>query len=157
MDGKIVKEVTETKTLRVSHDTSMDLKSYKLVANTINKINENLNLSRIEDLNRTILSDESDSSDTITDMKVNSENHIYNSQNSLIEYDKLIASIEEDDKKTCINNNVIKNYDNLNLLNSENLSNLQKNINGYLEQNNDIELTSTLKRVSLNNTQDVLR
>lgn len=55
--GKIVKEVTETTTLRVSHDTRLDIASYKMISNTTQDHRENVDVKEIRDLERIVLPD----------------------------------------------------------------------------------------------------
>lgn len=55
--GKIVKEVTETTTLRVSHDTRLDIASYKVISNTTQDHRENVDVKEIKDLERIVLPD----------------------------------------------------------------------------------------------------
>lgn len=55
--GKIVKEVTETTTLRVSHDTRLDIASYKVISNTTQDHRENVDVKEIRDLERIVLPD----------------------------------------------------------------------------------------------------
>jgi hypothetical protein len=56
--GKIVKEVTETTTLRVSQDTRMGVASYKLVANTLSELDESVDVREHQELNRTLVNGE---------------------------------------------------------------------------------------------------
>lgn len=51
--GKIVKEVTETTTLRVSHDTRLGVSSYKLVANTTRDNQHHCDVKKMQDLKLT--------------------------------------------------------------------------------------------------------
>nr|XP_033332552.1 uncharacterized protein LOC117223969 isoform X8 [Megalopta genalis] len=55
--GKIVKEVTETTTLRVSHDTRLGVTSYKVISNTVQDHRENVDVKEIEDLERIVTPD----------------------------------------------------------------------------------------------------
>ncbi|XP_076636076.1 uncharacterized protein LOC143349064 isoform X2 [Colletes latitarsis] len=55
--GKIVKEVTETTTLRVSHDTRLGVASYKVISNTLHDHRENVDVKEIKDLERVVSSD----------------------------------------------------------------------------------------------------
>ncbi|XP_023246868.1 uncharacterized protein LOC106636143 [Copidosoma floridanum] len=56
-DGIIIKETTETTTLRVTHNTHFGVASYKLVSNTITDHTEHLDHRELQDLNRTIVDD----------------------------------------------------------------------------------------------------
>ncbi|XP_043525681.1 uncharacterized protein LOC122536948 isoform X2 [Frieseomelitta varia] len=55
--GKIVKEVTETTTLRVSHDTRLGVASYKVISNTTQDHRENVDVKEIKDLERIVFPD----------------------------------------------------------------------------------------------------
>lgn len=55
--GKIVKEVTETTTLRVSHDTRLGIASYKVISNTTQDHRENVDVKEIKDLERIVFPD----------------------------------------------------------------------------------------------------
>ncbi|XP_015434390.1 PREDICTED: LOW QUALITY PROTEIN: uncharacterized protein LOC107190151 [Dufourea novaeangliae] len=55
--GKIVKEVTETTTLRVSHDTRLGVASYKVISNTVQDHRENVDVKEIMDLERIVSPD----------------------------------------------------------------------------------------------------
>ncbi|XP_043261539.1 uncharacterized protein LOC122402644 [Colletes gigas] len=55
--GKIVKEVTETTTLRVSHDTRLGVASYKVISNTLHDHRENVDVKELKDLERVVSSD----------------------------------------------------------------------------------------------------
>ncbi|CAL7935354.1 unnamed protein product [Xylocopa violacea] len=55
--GKIVKEVTETTTLRVSHDTRLGVASYKVISNTLQDHRENVDVTEIKDLERIVSPD----------------------------------------------------------------------------------------------------
>ncbi|XP_054013283.1 titin isoform X3 [Hylaeus anthracinus] len=55
--GKIVKEVTETTTLRVSHDTRFGVTSYKVVSNTLQDHRENVDIKEMKDIERVVSSD----------------------------------------------------------------------------------------------------
>ncbi|XP_076385572.1 uncharacterized protein LOC105662897 isoform X4 [Megachile rotundata] len=55
--GKIVKEVTETTTLRVSHDTRLGIASYKVISNTTQDHHENVDVKEIKDIERIISPD----------------------------------------------------------------------------------------------------
>ncbi|OAD58515.1 Muscle M-line assembly protein unc-89 [Eufriesea mexicana] len=55
--GKIVKEVTETTTLRVSHDTRFGVASYKVISNTVQDHRENVDVKEMKDLERIVLPD----------------------------------------------------------------------------------------------------
>lgn len=55
--GKIVKEVTETTTLRVSHDTRLGIASYKVISNTLQGHQENVDVKEIRDLERIVSPD----------------------------------------------------------------------------------------------------
>lgn len=53
----MVKEVTETKTLRVSHDTRMGVSSYKLVSNTTHENHDHCDIKKMQDLKLTLESE----------------------------------------------------------------------------------------------------
>ncbi|XP_076170517.1 uncharacterized protein LOC143148247 isoform X3 [Ptiloglossa arizonensis] len=55
--GKIVTEITETTTLRVSHDTRLGVASYKVISNTLQDNRENVDVKEIKDLVRVVTSD----------------------------------------------------------------------------------------------------
>ncbi|XP_033210466.1 SEC14 domain and spectrin repeat-containing protein 1-B isoform X2 [Belonocnema kinseyi] len=55
--GKVVKEVTETTTLRVSQDTRMGVSSYKLVSNTTHDNHEHCDIKKMQDLKLTLESE----------------------------------------------------------------------------------------------------
>ncbi|XP_076758852.1 uncharacterized protein LOC143428086 isoform X1 [Xylocopa sonorina] len=55
--GKIVKEVTETTTLRVSHDTRLGVASYKVISNTLQDHRENVDVKEMKDLERIVSPD----------------------------------------------------------------------------------------------------
>ncbi|KAK2586836.1 hypothetical protein KPH14_009775 [Odynerus spinipes] len=65
--GKIVKEVTETTTLRVSHDTRLGVASYKVTSNTMQDHRENVDVKEMRDVQRVLLED--------SDKKVNGIGH----------------------------------------------------------------------------------
>ncbi|XP_031789486.1 uncharacterized protein LOC100679567 isoform X4 [Nasonia vitripennis] len=93
--GKIVKEVTETTTLRVSHNTHIGVDSYKLVSNVITDHTDNLDYRELQDLNRTILNGDCPSPLPLTTHR---EEHTYcPSANTFVNYHKSVASgkIEE--------------------------------------------------------------
>ncbi|XP_014601997.1 PREDICTED: uncharacterized protein LOC106785786 isoform X2 [Polistes canadensis] len=56
--GKIVKEVTETTTLRVSHDTHLGVASYKVTSNTLEDHRQNVDIKKMQDSNHTLIEDE---------------------------------------------------------------------------------------------------
>ncbi|OXU25614.1 hypothetical protein TSAR_004154 [Trichomalopsis sarcophagae] len=93
--GKIVKEVTETTILRVSHNTHIGVASYKLVSNVITDHTDNLDYRELQDLNRTILNGDCPSPLPLTTHR---EEHTYcPSANMFVNYHKSVASgkIEE--------------------------------------------------------------
>lgn len=55
--GKVVKEVTETTTLRVSHDTRMGIASYKVISNTTQDHREKVDVKEIKDIERIVSPD----------------------------------------------------------------------------------------------------
>ncbi|KAG7188140.1 hypothetical protein KM043_013361 [Ampulex compressa] len=57
ISGKIVKEVTETTTLRVSHDTRFGVASYKMVSNTLQDHHENIDVKEQQNIEREALVD----------------------------------------------------------------------------------------------------
>ncbi|XP_026674575.1 muscle M-line assembly protein unc-89 isoform X5 [Ceratina calcarata] len=52
--GKVVKEVTEMTTLRVSHDVRLDIAAYKVISNTVQDHRENVDVKEIMDLERLV-------------------------------------------------------------------------------------------------------
>lgn len=52
-----MKEVTETTTLRVSHDTRLGIASYKVISNTLQNHHENVDVTEIKDLERIVSPD----------------------------------------------------------------------------------------------------
>ncbi|KAI4499906.1 hypothetical protein M0802_005162 [Mischocyttarus mexicanus] len=56
--GKIVKEVTETTTLRVSHDTHLGVASYKVTSNTLQDHRHNVDIKKMQDSDHTVIEDE---------------------------------------------------------------------------------------------------
>ncbi|XP_015171223.1 PREDICTED: titin isoform X2 [Polistes dominula] len=56
--GKIVKEVTETTTLRVSHDTHLGVASYKVTSNTLEDHRQNVDVKKMQDSNHILIEDE---------------------------------------------------------------------------------------------------
>lgn len=55
--GKIVKEVTETTTLRVSHDTHLGVASYKVTSNTLQDHMQNVDVKEMQDSHHVIIED----------------------------------------------------------------------------------------------------
>ncbi|KAL2747703.1 titin isoform X1 [Vespula maculifrons] len=55
--GKIVKEVTETTTLHVSHDTHLGVASYKVISNTLQDYTQNVDVKEMQDSHHVVIED----------------------------------------------------------------------------------------------------
>ncbi|KAJ8687535.1 hypothetical protein QAD02_023329 [Eretmocerus hayati] len=97
--GKVMKEVTETTTLRVSHDTHMGVASYKLVSNTVSDQTEHIDHCELQDLERTFVDDVSScpppTPPPMPPLKIHHDEHTYTSPTGLVSYAKSIASMGE--------------------------------------------------------------
>ena len=71
-NGTIISEVTETTTLRVSHNTHLGVESYKLVSNTLSKNEDKTDVEKIQDSNFVITNGTTEKNDD----KIISENEI---------------------------------------------------------------------------------
>ena len=91
-DGKIIKEVTETTTLRVCHDTRLGVASYKLVSNELSRHNEYVEHREMQDLERSAVNGDSSSSTTPTNLETHREEHTYSMPNGSVTYEKSVAS-----------------------------------------------------------------
>ncbi|XP_067210497.1 uncharacterized protein zormin isoform X3 [Linepithema humile] len=58
--GRIVKEVTETTVLRVSHDIRLDVASYKCVSNTVQDHRQHVDVKDIQNMERVLLEESRD-------------------------------------------------------------------------------------------------
>jgi hypothetical protein len=58
--GRIVKEVTETTVLRVSHDIRLDVASYKCISNTVQDHRQHIDAKDIQNVERVLLEESHD-------------------------------------------------------------------------------------------------
>ncbi|XP_011496099.1 PREDICTED: uncharacterized protein LOC105360796 [Ceratosolen solmsi marchali] len=97
--GKIVKEVTETTTLRVSQDTRMGVASYKFVANTLSERDESTDVREHQELNRTLVNGETAPSSAL---QTSREEHTYASANGTVQnYQKASTMTTSQDEIRC--------------------------------------------------------
>ncbi|CAD1476296.1 unnamed protein product, partial [Heterotrigona itama] len=87
--GKIVKEVTETTTLRVSHDTRLGIASYKVISNTTQDHRENVDVKEIKDLEGIVF----------PDVQTNGLHHETDSADSYSRRDELSTKTDDDGER----------------------------------------------------------
>lgn len=63
--GRILKEVTETTVLRVSHDIRLDVASYKCVSNTVQDHRQHVDAKDIQNVERVLLEKSRDETDGV--------------------------------------------------------------------------------------------
>ncbi|XP_046833264.1 uncharacterized protein LOC124430549 isoform X4 [Vespa crabro] len=104
--GKIVKEVTETTTLRVSHDTHLGLASYKVTSNTLEDHMQNVDVKEMHDSHHVIIEDPNKTLNGIDpeidpiSMKDLSESSKDESSKRTPIYTKMIKKITTDEEKS---------------------------------------------------------
>ncbi|KAL7299327.1 hypothetical protein TKK_0007905 [Trichogramma kaykai] len=90
--GKIVKETTETKTLKVSQDTRFNIKSYQYTSNESLDYVKGVDHHQIEDLECFVLDDNSSSTMAPINIEIDYEEQNYVSPQVAVTYNKSVAT-----------------------------------------------------------------